>query len=106
MKYIITKNRLNNLIFKYLDDKFEELEQIRGGYFDIFFKFPNEKYGMLGWKKSGNLYIHKSLINEISNLFGMNRHNTKEIIGKYVENTYNLKISYTWQGGQLYSFSR
>ena len=38
-KIIITENRLEELTFKYLDKKFENLEQSKGKYYDIVFKF-------------------------------------------------------------------
>jgi hypothetical protein len=34
MKYIITENRLNNLIFKYLDVKLDGIEGKKGNYYD------------------------------------------------------------------------
>jgi hypothetical protein len=58
MKYLITENRLNNIIFKYLDVKYGALEQKKGVDYDIVFAFPGEKYGVLGWKKIGDLYVY------------------------------------------------
>ena len=95
MKYIITENRLNKVIFKYLDDKLEGVEQFKGSDYDIVFKLPNEEYAMLGWEKSGTLYILYRLVDDISNLFGLDDTDAETVIGKYVENTYNLKVSHT-----------
>ena len=92
MKYIITENRLNNIIFKYLDMKYGTLEQKKGKYFDIIFTFPDEKYGELGWKKSGNLYVFYGLRDEISNYFGLEDVDSLRVIGKWVEDRYNLKV--------------
>ena len=94
MKYIITENRLNNIIFKYLDVKYGALEQKRGRYCDIVFSFPGEEYGVLGWEKSGVLYIFYELRDEISNFFGLKNNNSLlKVIGKWFENRHNLKVT-------------
>ena len=92
MKYIITENRLNDIIFKYLDVKYGALEQKRGRYCDIVFSFPGEEYGVLGWEKSGVLYIFYELRDEISNYFGLEKVDSLSVIGKWVEDRYNLEV--------------
>ena len=92
MRYIITENRLNDIIFKYLDMKYGALEQKKGKYADIIFYFPGEKWGKLGWVKSGDLYVYYELRNEISNYFGLEKVDSLRIIGKWVEDRYNLKV--------------
>ena len=93
-KIIITESRLEELTFKYLDKKFENLEQSKGKYYDIVFKFPNEKFGILGWE-SEVLYIYHKLIDNISSFIPIERDDIKKIIGKYVENRYNLMVKKT-----------
>ena len=92
MKYIITENRLNNIIFKYLDIKYGALEQKRGEYTDIVFAFPGEEYGLLGWRKSGYLSIFVYVRDEISNYFGLEKVDSLSVIGKWVEDRYNLEV--------------
>ena len=92
MKYIITENRLNNIIFKYLDVKYGALEQKKGEYSDIVFCFYGEEYGELGWEKSGDLYVYYELMDEISNYFGLKSDDSLRVIGKWVEDRYNLKV--------------
>ena len=96
MKYIITESKLNNIIFKYLDTKYDALEQKKGRYSDIVFTFPGEEYGVLGWDKSGDLYVCYELRYEISNLFGLDNVNSLRVIGKWVEGKYNLKVTNTY----------
>ena len=96
MKYIITESKLNNIIFKYLDTKYDALEQKKGRYSDIVFTFPGEEYGVLGWEKSGDLYVCYELRYEISNLFGLENVNSLRVIGKWVEGKYNLKVTNTY----------
>ena len=92
MKYIITENRLNDIIFKYLDVKYGALEQKRGEYSDIVFAFPDEEDGVLGWSKSRGLYVYYELRNEISDYFGLNNVDSIRIISKWVEDRYHLKV--------------
>jgi len=95
MKYIITENRLNNIIFKYLDIKYGALEQKKGEYSDIVFVFPDDECGLLGWRKSGYLTIFVYLRNEISNYFGLEKVDSLKVIGKWVEDRYNLEVTQT-----------
>jgi hypothetical protein len=95
MKYLITENRLNDIIFKFLDAKLDGIETRKGEYVDIVFAFPDEEYGMLGWKKSGDLYVFYKLRDEISDYFGLKVDDSLRVIGKWVEDRYNLKVMNT-----------
>jgi hypothetical protein len=92
MKYIITENKLNNVIFKYLDVKLDGIEEKKGKYVDIVFAFPNEEYGMLGWEKSGDLFVYYKLRDEIFDYFGLEVDDSLRVIGKWVEDRHNLKV--------------
>jgi hypothetical protein len=92
MKYIITENRLNNLIFKFLDVKLDGIGQKKGEYVDIVFAFPDKEYGIMGWEKSGVLYIFYKLMDEISDFFGLEKDDSLRVIGKWVEDRHNLKV--------------
>jgi hypothetical protein len=95
MKVIIPENRLEQLIFKYLDVKFKDLEQSKGEYNDIVFKFPGEEYGVLGWEKTGFLFIYGKIIDNIQSFIPLKYPETNNIIGRYVEDRYNLKVRFT-----------
>jgi hypothetical protein len=92
MKYIITENRLNDIIFKYLDMKFNKIEKRKGVHTDIVFVFPNEEYGLLGWQKLGDLYVSNIISNEIQSLFGLEKLDALDVIGRYVGDRYNLEV--------------
>jgi hypothetical protein len=96
MKVIIPENRLEQIIFKYLDKKFEKLEKVKGKYSGIAFKYPGEKYGILGWEKSGMLWIYYKLIDNIFSFIPIEKSEIQKIIGRYVEDRYNLKVKYTY----------
>jgi hypothetical protein len=95
MKYVITESKLNKVIFKYLDMKLNGVEERKGRYVDIVFTFPNEEYGLLGWKKSGHLSVYHRLSDEIQNLFGLKDSDALNFIGRYVEDRYNLEVKNT-----------
>jgi hypothetical protein len=86
------ESRIDKIIFKYLDIKYGVLEQKKGEYVDILFHFHGEKYGVLGWKKSGDLFVYYEINDEISNYFGLESDDSLRIIGKWVEDRYNLKV--------------
>jgi hypothetical protein len=92
MKYIITENKLNDIIFKFLDFNYGALEQKTGTRSDIIFTFPGKKSGVLGWKKSGDLSVYYDLSDEVSNYFGFDNDDSLKIIGKWVEDRHNLKV--------------
>ena len=95
MKYIITESKLDKVIFKYLDMKLNGIEERNGENIDIVFSFPNENFGMLGWKKSGNLYVYYELRDEIKSMFGLETPEALDVIGRYVEDRYSLKVMNT-----------
>ena len=91
MKYIITENKLNDIIFKYLDIKYGALEQKE---YIIIFHFHNEDQGELTWKHPNELFISRKLRNEVSNFFGLDNYDSIKVIGEWFEDRYNLKVSY------------
>ena len=98
MKYIIPKEKIEKIVFRYLDMHYGDLEKYKPIYYEgIVFKRPNDdsEYGVMGWEKLGTLYIHYKLIEEISSMFSMEYVDSKELIGKWVENTLQMKVSNT-----------
>jgi hypothetical protein len=94
MKYIITESRFENLIFKYLDSKLDGIEIKKGKYSDIVFAFHNQEYGLMGWigKKSNQLFTYYEIVNEVKTMFSMGNSDALDVIGRYVESRYNLKV--------------
>ena len=89
MKYIIPQDKVDKVVFKYLDIKGLEIREPK--YFEgVVFGYPDEEYGTLGWKNNGTLYIYYELIDEISTNFGMDRNDSKSIIGRWVNDRYRL----------------
>ena len=67
MKYKILQDKLDKIVFKYLDNELKDLERATPYYYEgIVFRYPDKEHGVLGWEKHGLLFIHTYLINEIS----------------------------------------
>ena len=101
MKYIITESRLDNIIFNYLDMKLNGIEKRKGRYTDFIFVLPDEEYGILGWDKTGDLYVYYEIKEDIQNLFGLESSDALDVIGRYIEDRFNLKVKDTLQDGRV-----
>ena len=97
MKITISENRIEQLIFKYLDKRFVNLEKVKGKYSDIVFKYPGEEYGILGCEKSGMLWVYYKLINDIFSFIPIEKSEIQKIIGRYVKDRYNLEVRNTYK---------
>ena len=95
MKYIIEESRLENIIFKYLNGKFEGIERKKGKYSDIVLSLPGEEYGLIGWERPDRLYVYSEIFDEINLMFSMKESDALDVIGRYVESRYNLKVNHT-----------
>ena len=86
-------------IYNYLDNK--GLEKRKPKYYDGFVftypneEYPNEDYGILGWRNDGTLFIYYGLINEIFYEFKMNNSDSESIIGKWVSDRFQLEVRKT-----------
>jgi hypothetical protein len=94
MKVIIPENRVEQIIFKYLDVKLKDLVQSKGEYYDIVFRTPGEEYGILAWDRPNNLYIYYKLTDNIFSFIPIKKTEIEKIIGRYVESRYNLEVIY------------
>ena len=96
MKYIIPQDKVDKIVFQYLDINLKGLEKKKPKSFEgIIFAYPDKEWGILGLRNNGTLYIYYELIDEISINFGMNRNDSKSIIGRWVSDRYQLKVNNT-----------
>lgn len=94
MKVILTENRLENVIFKYLDNKLKDVEQIEGQYFDVLFRLPDNQFGIMGYNPSKNvLEIHHKFIDDIFSIIPIQKTKIVKLIANYVENKYNVNFT-------------
>jgi hypothetical protein len=94
MKYIITESKLDRVIFRYLDMKLDGIELKKGKFADIVFVFPGEEYGLMGWKNHDKLlWSYYKVVTDIEDMFSMRESDALDVIGRYVESRYNLKVN-------------
>ena len=96
MKYIITESRLDKVIFKYLDVKLNGVELVTGEDSDIrVFILPGEEFGLMTWigKKSNQLFTYYEIVERVKTMFSMDESDALDVIGRYVESRFNLKVN-------------
>ena len=103
MKYIIPENKLDKIIFKYLDNTLKNLEKRKPKYYEgIIFAYSNEEHGILGYENDGTLHIYYKLINEISEVFGLKESDSKYVIGRWASDRLQLEVKNTTKNNSRY----
>ena len=93
MKYIITENQNENLIIKYLNNEYGDLEKYTTDRFPnkIFF-FKDKKIYMEYVKNTKCLWIdYYTIWSDLKDKFGLKNEEIQPIISKWVEETYNIR---------------
>ena len=94
MKYLITESQLDKAIFLYLNNQdFIQIERDGNIYF---VNSEGNEYAKITYDKSDEwCYINIDLIKEISSFFSLQRSDSEKIIGKWVENTLQMRVTNT-----------
>jgi hypothetical protein len=93
MKYLITESQLDRVIFRYLDS--QNFIQIETSSNIFFVNSEDDEHAQIRYnKKNGFCQINLNLIEDISALFSLNKTTSKDIIGKWVEHTLQMEVSY------------
>jgi hypothetical protein len=94
MKYKITDSKLESVIFLYLDNQdFIQIEREDSIYF---VNSEGDTHAQIRYNKSiGWCYISWKLVGEISSFFSMDKFDSEKIIGKWVENTLQMRVTHT-----------
>jgi len=96
MKYLITESQLDKFIFKYINLK--RFIQIKK-YDSIYFAYSeNDQYAQIKFDKGGWCFIEYDLIKEISSFFSLQPYASERVIGRWVENTLQMKVTNTLKG--------
>jgi len=99
MKYIIPQDKLDKVIFKYLDLNLHGLVKTNAhNYHGIIIGYPNQSLGIFGWNSDNNvLYIFAGTIQEIASNFGLDTYtyNVESAIGKWVSDKFKLPVDKT-----------
>ena len=94
MKYKITDSKLDSVIFLYLDN--QDFIQIEKGNNIYFFNSEGDEYAQIRYDKDDCWCgIYDRLINEISSFFSLEESDSEKVIGRWVENTLQMRVTDT-----------
>jgi hypothetical protein len=94
MKYLITESQLDNSVFLYLDN--QGFIRIKKRSWINFVNSEGDKYAQIIYdKEAGWCGIYYKLVDEISRFFSLQEDSSEEVIGRWVENTLQMKATYT-----------
>jgi len=94
MKYLITESQIDRVIFRYLDN--QDFIQIERGDNIHFTNSEGDEYAQIRYNKSdGQCYIYWKLIGEISSFFSLGQNESEKVIGRWVENTLQVRVTNT-----------
>ena len=94
MKYLITESQFDKVVFKYLDN--QDFIQIDFDEKIYFVNSVNDVYAQIKYDKNDNwCYVYYKLIEEISTFFSMSHYDSELVIGRWVENTLQMKVTNT-----------
>ena len=103
MKYLITDSQLDKVIFKYLDNQdFIQIETDDNIYFT---NSEGDEHAQVRYdKRNGVCYIYWKLIKEISHFFSIEYSDSELVIGRWAENSLQMKVSETDFVGHSYFY--
>jgi hypothetical protein len=92
MKYIITESQINNLIFLYLDGQgFVQTEKDDKIHFK---KSDGDNTSLIVYDTESEVCkLSHRVINQVSDFFSIDKSDSKELIGKWVEKTLKMNVS-------------
>ena len=94
MKYLINESQINKVIFKYLDN--QDFIRIERNDSIFFVNSEGDEYAQIRFDKDdGWCYIYYKLVEEISTFFSMQKSDSEQVIGRWVENTLQMKVTNT-----------
>ena len=94
MRYKITDKQLDDVIFLYLDNQdFIQIERQNDIYFT---NSEGDRHAQIRYhKKNGRCYVYWKLVDEISSFFSLEESYSEQVIGMWVENTLQMRVTHT-----------
>jgi len=94
MNYKITDGQLWSVIFLYLDN--QDFIQIKRDNNTYFVNSEDDEFAQIAYVKSnGNCFIYYKLIDEISSFFSLEVSDSEQVIGRWVKNTLQMRVTKT-----------
>ena len=98
MKYLITESQIDRVIFRYLDN--QDFIPIEKGDKIYFANSEGDKYAQIRYdKKNGWCYLYWKLVDEISSFFSLEESYSEQVIGMWIENTLQMRVTRTSGAG-------
>ena len=95
MKYLITESQAK-IAATFLKLDMKKFIRIKRDNKIYFVKSENDKYAQIRYDENSEVcFINLDLIKEISSWFSLQRSDSKEVIGRWVENTLQMKVTDT-----------
>ena len=95
MKYLITESQLDRAVFIYINN--QDFIQIDKDGSIYFINSEGDEYAQIRYdKKYGWCYIYYELIDEISSFFSLDESDSEQVIGRWVENTLQMRVTNTF----------
>ena len=95
MKYLITESQAK-MAATFLKLDMKNFIQIKKGNRIYFLNSEGDEYAKIRYDKSdGWCGVNYDLVNEISSFFSLQRSDSQEVIGRWVENTLQMKVTNT-----------
>ena len=94
MKYLITDSQLDRAVFVYLRN--QDFIQIEEGNNIYFVNSEGDEHAQIRYSKDNNWgYINHDLIEEITPFFSLEETDSELVIGRWVENTLQMRVNNT-----------
>ena len=104
MKYLITESQFDKVIFRYLNN--QDFIQIKKNNFIYFVNSEGDEYAQIRYNEDSEVcFINIDLVKEISSFFSLELSDSKEVIGMWVENTLQMKVTNTNGASAIQIFS-
>jgi hypothetical protein len=94
MNFEINENKLQKIVFKYVDNKNYVIKETDDDYY--FLENEGDEYAQIRVRKNDMLcFIYNELTEEIKSFFSIEYPMVKDVLTRYVENTLNIEVSNT-----------
>ena len=98
MKYLITESQAK-IAATFLKLDMKNFIQINKGNNIYFVNSEGDEYAQIRYNEDSEVcFINIDLVKEISSFFSLERSDSKEVIGMWVENTLQMKVTNTFVG--------
>jgi len=93
MKYIIPQDKIEKVVFRYLDLNLKGLIKKESEYFDGFvLAYPDNGWGIIGYQENGTLLILRSFYSEVYSFFGLEISVLQSTIIKWANDRFQLDM--------------